>query len=247
MSRSEYEFTPMAKSTPKKTPGPEPTKTGKPVPQRNRSHQFLMILFVSAWMFILGVLVGRGTAPVHFDIEKLENELAQLREAVLKKEKDRIKAESEISGQKPQFGFYDALKKTREDHSLPAPSGEKSASRPAPKHRVPKEVTPPVGEKAPPPRKEMVQPEREAPTQIRDKQFTIQVASLKDPRTADAMVEKLRMKGYPAYRVEARLGDRGTWYRIRIGSYGERKEASPVLEQLAKDNFKPILVRFGPN
>jgi DedD protein len=240
----------MAKSTLKKTPGPAPTKTGKPAPQRNRSHQFLMILFVSAWMFILGVLVGRGTAPVHFDIEKLENELAQLREAVLKKEKDRIKAESENSGQKPQFGFYDTLKKTREDHSLPAPSGGKFVSRPAPKHRVPKEVTPPVGKKtlpgpkAPTPREEKAQPKREAPAQTRDKQFTIQIASLKDPRTADAMVEKLRMKGYPAYRVKARLGDRGTWYRIRIGSYGEKKEASPVLEHLAKDNFKPILVKY---
>ena len=31
-----------------------------------------LIFFLCAWMFVLGVLVGRGTAPVKFDIAALE-------------------------------------------------------------------------------------------------------------------------------------------------------------------------------
>ena len=37
--------------------------------------RYLTIVFISAWMFILGVFVGRGTAPVKFDIKKLSREL----------------------------------------------------------------------------------------------------------------------------------------------------------------------------
>ena len=33
---------------------------------------FFIIFFLCAWMFILGVLVGRGTAPVKFDVAKIE-------------------------------------------------------------------------------------------------------------------------------------------------------------------------------
>jgi len=32
----------------------------------------LLIFFLCAWMFILGLLVGRGTAPVKFDIAAIE-------------------------------------------------------------------------------------------------------------------------------------------------------------------------------
>ena len=41
-----------------------------------------IISFVSIWMFVLGIFVGRGTAPVKFDIEKLQKELVALKEAV---------------------------------------------------------------------------------------------------------------------------------------------------------------------
>ena len=35
----------------------------------------LLIFFLCAWMFILGILVGRGTAPLKFDIAELEKKL----------------------------------------------------------------------------------------------------------------------------------------------------------------------------
>ena len=63
---------------------PPSTKTMR----RGTTLWLCIIFFVSAWMFVLGVLVGRGTAPVHFDIESLQKELAALKEAVQKKEQE---------------------------------------------------------------------------------------------------------------------------------------------------------------
>ena len=40
-----------------------------------------LLIFVSAWMFVLGVLVGRGTAPVKFKTNDLSEELLTLKEA----------------------------------------------------------------------------------------------------------------------------------------------------------------------
>jgi hypothetical protein len=53
-----------------------------------------LTLFVCAWMFVLGILVGRETVPVRFDIQKLQNELAALKETVIKKELDQFKMDS---------------------------------------------------------------------------------------------------------------------------------------------------------
>ncbi|MGD8943588.1 MAG: hypothetical protein PVJ37_10000, partial [Desulfobacterales bacterium] len=35
----------------------------------------VLILFVCAWMFVLGVLVGRGTAPLKFDLAALQKKI----------------------------------------------------------------------------------------------------------------------------------------------------------------------------
>ena len=71
-----------------------------------------LILFVCAWMFVLGILVGREMVPVRFDIEKLQNELAALKEAVIKKELDQYKIDSNADDSKTKMEFYETLKKT---------------------------------------------------------------------------------------------------------------------------------------
>ena len=77
-----------------------------------------LIFFVSAWMFTLGILVGRGTAPVQFDIEELQNELVALKEAVVKKELKRFKIDSNAADNKTEINFNEELKVTREEDSL---------------------------------------------------------------------------------------------------------------------------------
>ena len=38
------------------------------------------------------------------------------------------------------------------------------------------------------------------------------------------------------------IPDKGTWYRVRIGEYKDRKEAQKVLSRLGKDKIKGIIV-----
>jgi len=87
----------------------------KKVPKKIPYFWICLILFISAWMFVLGILVGRGTAPVHFDIEKLQKELTALRSAVLEKELKRYKINSPDSPDKPDLGFHEALKAPERD------------------------------------------------------------------------------------------------------------------------------------
>lgn len=69
---------------------------------------YVILFFVSAWMFFLGILVGRGTAPVSFDTTGFQAALA------------RLALESKVAPVLPEaadLDFYDVLKK-------PAPTGK---------------------------------------------------------------------------------------------------------------------------
>ncbi|MFH1075817.1 MAG: SPOR domain-containing protein [Pseudomonadota bacterium] len=73
---------------------------------------------VSAWMFFLGVMVGRGICPVRFDVEELQQQWSTFQEEMLRKEM----TESKIEGQtvkKQELEFYETLtdKKTEANKS----------------------------------------------------------------------------------------------------------------------------------
>ncbi|OIN94846.1 MAG: hypothetical protein AUJ48_04420 [Deltaproteobacteria bacterium CG1_02_45_11] len=74
-----------------------------------------VFFFVAAGMFVLGGFVGRGTAPVQFDIENLQKELAALKEAVIKKELTRFKIDVNAANDKTDLGFYEELKETKDN------------------------------------------------------------------------------------------------------------------------------------
>jgi len=188
-----------------------------------------IISFVSIWMFVLGIFVGRGTAPVKFDIEKLQKELVALKEAVLKKEKKRLKIDPDTGTGKIDLSFYEALKDTKKNIRSSDTLSPNKKVRPEKKVDV-----------------------RPLPQQIKTAStghagtgdgFAIQVASLKDLKAADEIVKQLKAKGYPAYTTTAKIPEKGIWYRVRIGKFKDRFETGDMLSRLKKDKFKPIVVR----
>jgi cell division protein FtsN len=201
-----------------------------------------LILFVSAWMFILGILVGRGTAPVKFDIEKLQNELAALKEDVVKKELERFKIDSNASDNKAEMNFYEELKITKDEDSLNIDTSKQNKK---PLHENIVSESKKIG-----PSEEALsvnahqesKPETENNTDKTIRNLTIQVASFKDPNVADKMVAKLKEKGYPAYRSMGKIPGKGLWYRVRIGYYGSKSEADGTIKKLKKDQLDCILV-----
>ena len=68
------------------------------------------MLFVAAWMFVLGIIVGRYATPVDFDPKRIEKELAELRAAEIQKEKERLKAEAKALYDM-DLDFYEDLKR----------------------------------------------------------------------------------------------------------------------------------------
>ncbi|MDP4858448.1 MAG: SPOR domain-containing protein [Desulfobacterales bacterium] len=238
---------------------------GKSPPQnRNRRiawGRYGAIVLIAAWMFGLGVLVGRGTAPVKFDIQKLTRELENLIAADVKKQLEPVELETAETKTKTELEFYEELKKSepvapdppprntsRQPKENPPPDTvSREEDSPPPEQKVPaattaskKSVTKPVG----PSEGEKPRPANAAADRPLDNtgNVTIQAASLKDLAEADAMVKKLKNRGYPAYKTIAVVPGKGIWFRIRVGRYSSRESAGDVVGKLKKEGYRPILV-----
>jgi cell division septation protein DedD len=222
---------------------------------------FFIIFFLCAWMFILGVLVGRGTAPVKFDIAAIEDKLAGSKETDSAGQPEMPAQMDDLTVKdKTKLDFYEALKENREDLKTTVLQPPKAVER-KPEEADAKTITPkPTSEKTtsqnavPQESKPGVIPQKKEPKQDQEKvaavaktnaagpTYTIQAASVKDPKDADQLVEKLKKAGYPAYRVIGKIPGKGVWFRVRIGEYRGKAEALGVMDKLKKDGLKPILV-----
>jgi cell division septation protein DedD len=231
--------------------------------------RYLAITLISAWMFVLGVLVGRGTAPVKFDIKKLSREIEELRAADIKKQMAPVEVEADEEKTKTSLGFYEELKKSdpvsvpplkkRSDKNTSREKQQKESSSTTAKTTtaVKKEAVAKSSSstqkaaaanspeekpevKTAAPAKESVKSTGE--TTASAKGVTIQVASMKALSDADALVKKLNDKGYPAYKTIAIVPDKGIWFRIRVGRYGSREATTDTIGRLKKDGFRPMVV-----
>jgi DedD protein len=66
----------------------------------------------------------------------------------------------------------------------------------------------------------------EASPRGHDGEFTLQVISYETPEPSRAFAEGLRAKGHAAFVVAADIPDRGRYYRVRIGPFKSREQAS---------------------
>ena len=64
-----------------------------------------VIFFICAWMFVIGVLVGRGTAPVSFDIAGIQKKLETSREDLKNKEQLQTQGKSRLVKDRPSLIF----------------------------------------------------------------------------------------------------------------------------------------------
>jgi cell division protein FtsN len=213
---------------------------------------FLIIFFLCAWMFILGILVGRGTAPVKFDIAALEKKLEASKEGDAGDQRKASAPKKPVTVKdKTKLEFYEALKENKVDPDIPAlqkPEAvkgeiEKPAEKTGPQE--PKKETAPkpaASSQIKKPTKEKEKTAAVARTNAKGPVYTIQAASYREPKDADRLVQKLKKRGYPAYRVIGKVAGKGIWFRVRIGEYQSKSEALGMMNKLKKDGMKPILV-----
>ena len=92
-----------------------------------------VVFLVSGTMFFLGFLVGRGTAPIEFDMDKLSHDLSTFRQTFAI---ESFETPPESLSDEPELEFFDALKhkknlgeedlaiKVKKQKSLPKPKKE---------------------------------------------------------------------------------------------------------------------------
>jgi cell division septation protein DedD len=191
-------------------------------------------------MFILGILVGRGTAPVKFDIAELEKKLEASKKGDGSDQGKAPAPKKPITVKdKTKLEFYEALKENKVDTNIPALQKPKVAERGIEK---PEKTEPAASLQKKKPIKEKEKAAAVARTNAKGPVYTIQAASVRDPKDADRLVQKLKKRGYPAYRVIGKVPGKGVWFRVRIGEYRSKLEALNMMNKLKKDGMKPILV-----
>jgi cell division protein FtsN len=86
-------------------------------------------------------------------------------------------------------------------------------------------------------------PGEAAPRPAKDGAFLLQVASFRKPDSAEALKAELALQGLQAQVVDSDLGDKGTWYRVRLGPYAERADAETVRDRLEEKGLRPMVMR----
>ncbi len=77
-----------------------------------------------------------------------------------------------------------------------------------------------------------------------DTNHMLQVASYRDRDSAARLLGELTAAGYTGTVVRADLGDRGVWFRVRVGPYGTEAAAGQALERLTQERkLKGFVVR----
>ncbi|MEJ2657632.1 MAG: SPOR domain-containing protein [Desulfobacterales bacterium] len=237
-----------------KTPAPK-IKSSRKQKKKRLIPWIGLTLFACAWMFVLGIFVGREMVPVRFDIEKLQKELGALKETVIKKELDQYKIDSNADVTKTKMKFYESLKKTDRIDNL------KNTEVKPQKKTLPEKVVSLPPSKVPSQKQKsgLRKASQDNPlagagslagqakrgdqrNEGAGQSFTIQVASTRDSGEADKLVNKLKKQGYPAYRSIGNISGKGTWYRVRMGYFKNKTEAGLMLRRLKEEKINAIIV-----
>lgn len=217
-------------------------KTAKAFQLPDFLKKYGLMFIVSGWMFFLGILVGRETMPVHFDVPSLRNELAVMKQETVEKQKQRIKEKLDIENNEPVFEYHEKLKDNDADTRI-------RAAAEIEKKKVDIDTSPAV--ESPLVKKSGLKKrlsndrsdaagqntvEHPGKAEKSGHYISIQIASFKDIKAADQRVTLLKDKGFDAYRTAADI-EGVVWHRVRIGRFRDKKEAKGTLDRLKSQNL----------
>ncbi|HUJ24734.1 MAG TPA: SPOR domain-containing protein, partial [Myxococcales bacterium] len=65
--------------------------------------------------------------------------------------------------------------------------------------------------------------------------FTVQVGASQDRADARRLQQKAQAAGLKPYVVEADLGSKGTWYRVRVGAFADKDAATRFKKDVERE------------
>jgi cell division septation protein DedD len=181
-------------------------------------------LLLSAFMFTVGVFVGRGTAPVQFDVPDIQARLQSLRHKAYDAAVKYYKIENGASEDKTSLKYREALRKPADPDVIrdaPVKTSRKAATQSKPSA-------------APAPEKKSDTP---------NGAYVLQIASMKDGAAAEELARELRQRGYAAYSEPIEIAEKGTWYRVRLGDYPSPQAVEKVQGELGAIGRDAMVIR----
>lgn len=232
------------------------TRTQRRMERKQALTLLVLVLVVSLSSFTLGVIVGRRGAERDLAQHPPEPRRIMVAE-VPKSQLDTGAAAQEESppAEEDKLTFYDNLSRGETGPlgsgiNLP-PKEEKPVAEKPQEKKVPVKIKPQKVVKAvPEPAKVEAQVTaadmpKAIPPAVANGTFSVQVGSFSSVADAGRLKKSLAAKGYSAFIVEADLGAKGIWYRVRLGPYADADEAKKALLIAdKKDNIKGFVSRL---
>jgi cell division protein FtsN len=213
-------------------------------------------LFILTWVFILGIIVGRGivsdTISKAFQekITKLQAEKNELMKQVGISDPTASQGQEEIL--RPNLDFYDQLAKKEGTGTsgpsaqipvaAPPPPPQPAPAEPAQVETAPKAPEKPKAEKKEPvPEKALKKEAKAVPAE--EGHFVWQIGAYREEAVALSSLERLKEKGYPArLNVKDIPQKGGKFYRVQVGPFKSKAEAEKMQTRLSQDGFQGILI-----
>jgi len=196
-------------------------------------------LFFLAWIFVLGILVGRGFFPQGVEtLSKLRIPIGKLQGVVDSRKTSDLDSITGLD-KKPKFEFYDHLSVKKEELARENKSDHKKAGKQAKlakqfeadNRSVKNAEVSKKNQSSPSKGEGQTKPAGETPFMVTGGSYTVQVASLDSENKATKMAGRLESQGYPATVHKVNIKNK-TYYRVTCGKFKDKKEAG---------NFKRLL------
>lgn len=189
----------------------------------------VLTLVALSWIFILGVLVGRGYKPEKA-VPELERIMPQPQEQAQPEPPKVLKPEelefySDLSGKQPE-------KEQAPEKKQAVRTAPKKAPAPAPKR---------LEEPRRPEKVKVTVKVRERTPGVQSYRFTYQVASLKNHEAAQRVQKKLSGLGLSSS-IQTAKTSKGTWHRVLVTMNGTDQDAAALRKKLGSVGIsKPFL------
>ena len=192
-----------------------------------KGHTFTLIVFtgivvLSSIFFILGMLVGRAQGQ-KYGSTATASAKSDANKAVQKEDK-------------PDFTFYDSVKKEDPPALQPPPPAAKSEERSAsaPAALEPAKKLDPVAEKEPAP-----EPASGSATASVSAIY-FQVGAVRKSPDAQKLLDELKKKGFHAFILAPPDGDPNPYYRVQVGPFTDAIEAEEVENKLKSAKYQVL-------
>jgi cell division protein FtsN len=185
------------------------------------------LFLLLTWIFVLGILVGRGSLPSALKIVPgLEGQVAKWQQMLSRSDSYEFSTEKE-SNPDLKLSFYRELSTKKDQARGKVPRRPEGTVKPETEGHD--QLT---GEEAVKSKIEALRVELQ--NRPNKTLYTLQVASLEDKQKAESLMKRLADLNYPVYLYQVKVNGK-RWYRVRCGKFREKEEARSFARKLAKE------------